>query len=359
VRFSDNNQSLVLESIRLHGPISRRDISAATRLTFQTIANITERLMAARVVTESATRSASRSRLLMMNAKVGFALGIEVNRSHAELAMVDLQGEVVARDSLGFELGTPAEAVPKLVAAVDSLIHRSGAARAAVLGMGVATPGPLSPPEGRLLDPVELPGWSQFPLASTLQQALGFPVRLHHKASSGAMGELWRGFGVKVKNFVYLHLGVGIDSGIVADGELIGGASGNAGNIGHIVVDPQGPLCVCGKRGCLFAFLGAAEGLAGEELQLAGRHLADAAWGLTRVLDSELVILGGPSVAHHGDFFASALRQNFANVAGPPGLPRVEVAGLGADAIPVGAASLVLHEVLEPSVVRIGALAAA
>src|SRR5690348_13803645 len=120
-------------------------------------------------------------------------------------------------------------------------------------GVGCGCGGPLEWPAG-LVSPLNIPAWRSFPLRERLKERFGgIPVRLHNDAICMAVGEHWRGAGRGRRNLLGMVVSTGVGGGLVLDGRLINGATGNAGHIGHVVVDPAGPFCTCGGRGCLEA----------------------------------------------------------------------------------------------------------
>ncbi len=120
-------------------------------------------------------------------------------------------------------------------------------------GVGCGCGGPLDWPAGRV-SPLNIPAWRSFPLRDRLRKRFGgLPVRLHNDAICLAVGEHWRGAGRGRRSLLGMVVSTGVGGGLVMDGRLINGATGNAGHIGHVVVDPTGPFCVCGGRGCLEA----------------------------------------------------------------------------------------------------------
>ena len=120
-------------------------------------------------------------------------------------------------------------------------------------GVGCGCGGPLDWPVGRV-SPLNIPAWRSFPLRERLHERFGgIPVRLHNDAICMAVGEHWRGAGRGRRNLLGMVVSTGVGGGLVLDGRLINGATGNAGHIGHVVVDPSGPFCTCGGRGCLEA----------------------------------------------------------------------------------------------------------
>lgn len=122
-----------------------------------------------------------------------------------------------------------------------------------IRGLGIGSPGPLNPHTGVILSPPNLPGWDCIPLKERLQQDLGLPVYLNNDANAAVLAEYLYGSGKGVRNLVYMTISTGIGGGIILDGRLLLGEDGNAGEIGHMILQPEGPLCGCGSRGCLEA----------------------------------------------------------------------------------------------------------
>jgi glucokinase len=139
-----------------------------------------------------------------------------------------------------------------LCGAVESLKQRSGPSMQ-FAGIGVATPGPMELPEGRLLDPPNLPGWENFQLRQELERHLKRPVIVENDANAAALAEYLLGQGkeLKLDSLCMLTLGTGVGSGIILNGQIWHGMNGMAGESGHVSVDPKGPMCACGTRGCL------------------------------------------------------------------------------------------------------------
>ena len=119
-----------------------------------------------------------------------------------------------------------------------------------ILGIGVGAPGFVNERTGKVYEAVNI-GWKNLPLAKTLQEKAGIPVFVENDANIAALGEYWEGHGNQVENLIIITLGTGVGGGIISDGEILHGENGTAGEIGHIIVNPNGPLCNCGRNGCL------------------------------------------------------------------------------------------------------------
>lgn len=259
---------------------------------------------------------------------------------------------------------------------VESLVHRiladgrTGAA--ALAGVGCGCGGPMEWPAGRV-SPLNIPAWRGFPLQERLLQLFpGVPVRVHNDAICMAAGEHWRGAGRGRSCMLGMVVSTGVGGGLILDGKLANGATGNAGHIGHVVVDPAGPPCVCGGRGCLEAIArgpalaawAQGEGWRPGQVQVTARELAsDAAQGhpvgqaamrragralgiaiasATHLCDLEVVAVGG-GLAQAGSLLFDPLEEALRSHLGLDYALGVRVvpAELGQSAGLIGAAALV------------------
>lgn len=177
-------------------------------------------------------------------------LAVDVGGSKLAGGLLTPDGRLIAAD----EVPTPVTDDPEvgweaLVGLLDGVLARHRERPSAV---GVACGGPMRWPAGAV-SPLYLPAWRDFPLRDRLARRYGVPVRLHNDAICVAVGEHWRGAGSGEPNLIGMVVSTGVGGGLILGGRLVDGASGNAGHIGHVVVDPDGPVCGCGARGCLEA----------------------------------------------------------------------------------------------------------
>ncbi|MFN3285334.1 MAG: ROK family protein [bacterium] len=269
---------------------------------------------------------------------------------------------------------------PKAVAdAIAELVRRLGPLPPG--RVGVAVPGPLSVREGVVFEPPNLQGWRDVPLRGMLEDRLGRPVVLENDANAAAVGEWWRGAGRGSRHLVYVTVSTGVGGGLVLDGRLYRGATDTAGEIGHVLVDPAGPVCSCGRRGHLEGIASgpaiarwvveriregrpsvlpkgrplsarevaeaaeAGDGLAREAFERAGRYLGWAVAGLLNLLNPEVVVIGG-GVAAAGRWLFEPLREaaREASFERPWGAARIVPAALGDRAGLLGAAYVAREE---------------
>ncbi|GGX64858.1 transcriptional regulator [Streptomyces minutiscleroticus] len=301
-----HNAALVLELLRLAGPpgITRLELAERTGLTPQAVSKITARLRSDGLVTEAGRQASTGGKprtALRLVPGAGHAVGVHLDRDEMRLVLLDLTGAAVAERRAALDLGAGAAAVvgtaAREVGALAGVLGE-GAARSSVLGVGVAMPGPLDHVHGVLQRVTGFPEWDGFPLRDALARRLDLPVVLDKDTNAAALG---LAVGSEGGSFAYLHLGTGLGAGLVLNGAVHRGARTGAGEFGHQVVQLDGPPCGCGGRGCVEALcLGAVARGAVDE---AARVLGTGAANLVALLDIDLVLLGGRTVASDPDRF--------------------------------------------------------
>ncbi len=255
-RVGDYNRVLVLDGIRRSdGGVSRVELSALTGLSAQTVSNICRRLMVDGLVVEAGKHSAGpgKPRTILRLAPEGrYALGVHLDPAVMTFVILDLVGNVVARSTRPTPMvPDPDRVVAQIGVDIEALITSSGVPRDRVLGLGIATPGPVDSGAGAVVDPPNLAGWRRVPLRDALQRLTGLPALLDKDVIAAAVAETWAGEGDGTGSFAFFYLGTGVGVGLVLRGEVHRGVSGNAGEIRHFVTDADGPGDACGMRGCL------------------------------------------------------------------------------------------------------------
>jgi glucokinase len=185
---------------------------------------------------------------------VPVVLALDVGGSKLAAAVVDQQGRILGRSRVPSPTGGDAEALYEaLLAAAAAALRGAGAVPGDLDGIGVACAGPMRWPAGEV-SPLNMPAWRGFPLRRRLVEEFSVePVLVHNDAVALTVGEHWKGAGSGAANLLGITVSTGVGGGLVLGGRLHHGSSGNAGHVGHVVVEPQGPACVCGGRGCLEA----------------------------------------------------------------------------------------------------------
>ncbi|MEU4424514.1 ROK family transcriptional regulator [Actinoplanes sp. NPDC024001] len=385
------NRAVVLDQIQLADGISRIEIAQLTGLTPQTVSGIVRRLIDEGIVREDGAGASNggkpRTRL-RVNAGAGLAIGVHFDPYELSCVVVDLLGQPLVT----VQRPTPAQAGPEEITEavarlVDEVLTAAGVQRDQVLGLGLATPGPIDQSLGILVDPPQLPGWSRVPIKEMLAGATGLPVTLDNDATAAAIGERWAGAGRGVADFAYFFFGAGIGGGLILGHQVYRGGSMNAAEFGHTSVRPDGPHCYCGNVGCLESLinppaleaearrrlaagdhagttlvapdhhairLAAAAGdpLAAAVIDEAAGWLATAVVNVVNIVDVDLVVLGGHGIRHVEERFRGAVQQALATrpLARRIRTVQVELSPLGPDAAVVGAAALVLHMTYSPQV---------
>ena len=275
------------------------------------------------------------------------ALGIDVGGTKMAAGVVTDEGELMAKRQEPTR-GEDAEALFSLLLSLVEEV-RTGDEVACGVGCG----GPMSP-GGELVSPLNIPAWRDFPLRRRLGEATELPTFVDNDAKAMALGEGWVGAARGEENFVAMVISTGVGGGIALDGHLLHGAGGNAGHIGHVIVDPDGRRCGCGARGCLEAAdsgpsIHAITGRPPEEataevVQRTGMLVGRAVASVANLLDLRLAVAGGGVALGFGTpFFTAAqaeidrsARLDFSSGA------RMVPAGLGGDGGVVGGARVVL-----------------
>lgn len=190
-----------------------------------------------------------------------FFLGVDVGGTNIKIGLVDQLGQTLGTASISTRAAQPAQqAIDRSADACRRIAHEAGVAWSDVVAAGLGVPGPMSLPEGCLLDPSNLPGWHNFYAQPALQNALGKPVSFINDANAAALGEAWIGAGAAHCSLALFTLGTGVGGGLITEGHLINGVNSFGSEMGHMVVDssPDARLCVWGGgRGQLEAFASA------------------------------------------------------------------------------------------------------
>ncbi|QIB45600.1 ROK family transcriptional regulator [Streptomyces aureoverticillatus] len=335
-----HNAALVLDLLRAAGGagVGRPELAERTGLTPQAVSKIVARLRGEGLVADAGRRASTGGKpqtLLRLVPGAGYAVGVQLERDSLVAVLVDLSGVVVAERRAALDFAGGVDSVVEVAAdAVAALVG------AAVLGVGVALPGPLDHASGVLHRVTGFPEWDGYPLRDVLARRLGLPVAVDKDTNAAALG---LALGGGAESFAYLHLGTGLGAGLVLGGGLYRGARTGAGEFGHQVVQLDGPPCGCGARGCVEALCLAA--VARGDLDGAARVLGTAAGNLVALLDIDLVLLGGRTVAAAEDLFVRGVGAVVAERARREGARApvgVAVAPGGERAVAEGAAQLVL-----------------
>lgn len=253
-RTRTHNRRVVLETVRLHGPLGRAEIARLAHLTAQSVSNIVGELLDEGLLVEQGRRRTGRGQppvQIAVNPDGGVTVGVEIAADHMAVVLVDIAGRLRAQRLVPLSDTDPGRVAPVLAAGIDAVRRQAPAPDRPPLGIGVVMPGPFGIDGLTSVGPTTLPGWAGVDAAAVLSRAVGAPVTVDNDATAAAVGERLHGAGRALHDFCLVYFGVGLGLGIVSDGRPFRGAFGNAGEIGHVVVVPDGLPCPCGNHGCL------------------------------------------------------------------------------------------------------------
>ncbi|MGA2821559.1 MAG: ROK family protein [Anaerolineales bacterium] len=179
-------------------------------------------------------------------------VGVDVGGTKVAAAVVKGDGEILGRVMDPTDLDSPNETLKGIAGAVSRAIQAAGCETSDISAVGLGIPGKVDPATGKGILSVNL-GWRDVPVRDSLQDALRLPCAIENDVKAAALGEHRFGVGRGLRNMIYLIIGTGIEAGVIIDGRLYRGSTGMAGEIGHAVIDPRGPVCKCGGKGCLEA----------------------------------------------------------------------------------------------------------
>jgi N-acetylglucosamine repressor len=370
----DLNSNLLIELVRESRPISRAELARRSGLSAPTVSTIVGQLLEQGILVEVATAPANGGRppvLLDINASGGYVVGIKLRGDGLTTVVCDLDAQVVATlDTPGALVNDPAAAIAAIEHETRRALGTAGVPRSKVLGVGVGLSGVIDS-RGGICKFSHLLQWRDVELVKPLRRSLRLPVWIDNDMNALAVAEKWTGDGLAYRDFVTLSVGRGIGLGIVIDRAPYRGATGSSGELGHMIVEPGGPRCECGRFGCLESLVGedalrrrvgerhgreisreqliefaeANDEATIEVLEGAGRKLGLAVANMVTLLNPELLIICGEGTqlgAPYLDPVVDAVReQTFADQGRQV---EIKIQSWGDDAWAVGAATLVLRE---------------
>jgi glucokinase-like ROK family protein len=330
--------------------ISRTDLADQMGLTRAAVTLIVTDLLENGVILEAESRAIPNGRppvVLEINPKRGLVAAVDMGASHIYIALADFSGKIIEEASHPFNIKLgPHVCLAEANRILHELLARKGINNSQLMAVGVGVPGPVSTDAGTVVSPPIMPGWDGFPIRQWLEKEWGLPVSLNNDAELGALGEWAYGAGRGEKNLAFIKVGSGIGAGLIINQQIYCGTTGSAGEIGHLTIDENGPLCSCGNRGCMEAFAGGhaialqarkmvesgkrtllsnipIENLTAEDvanaarrgdlpsqeiIMRAGTFIGIAIAGLVNLFNPGAVIIGG-GVAQVGDLLTTSIRK--------------------------------------------------
>ena len=396
------SEKMVIGLIRKYGEFSKSDLVTFTDYSRTKITCCIDSLLKKNIIeinNVTEYTGGRRSKKFSLNGDFGLVAGIDIGATSIDLGIADFSGKLLVRFSEPASVKDgPIRILGRVCSLLENLLHQKNLRPDTLMGIGVGVPGPVDFTVGTLVSPPIMPGWDRYPIIQTIQQ--WFPssnVVVDNDVNMMALGEIYEGAGRAVDNLIFVKIGTGIGAGIICDGKIYRGASGCAGDIGHIGVDKTGPLCHCGNRGCLEAIaagpaiaersLEAAragkspilleyyvrngnilraedvgnaskEGdtLAIEVIRESGQFIGDVLAGLVNFYNPGMIVIGG-GVSTLGDLLLSSIRQTVLRRSLPLATRDLLIvfSEIGPDAGVIGAINLAMDNIFIFSASRVDA----
>jgi glucokinase-like ROK family protein len=248
----------VIRALRRQGRISRTEISNITGWSKAKASQEIRSLVDKGYLVEfgeGISQGGRKPRLLRINNQLGYIVGIDIGATSMDIALADVTGSILQRQSEPTDVKLNPEAVlGRCSELLLELLQVQGVTPAQILGIGVGVPGPVNFARGVLVAPPLMPEWENFLIRDFFKKTFTSAfVVVDNDVNIMALGEQRAGDGTGVDHFIFIKIGTGIGAGIISNGKIHRGSDGSAGDIGHICVNKEGPLCACGNKGCLEA----------------------------------------------------------------------------------------------------------
>ncbi len=251
------NRAIVINTILNYGPISRTRISEITDLGLSTVSNIVADLIKKELIYETGEEESSGGRraiLLEFNCNNRFVLGIKIGLDGIIIGLVNMKSKVLDQYFIPSPIKSSEKIVLEvLIKAIRNLIDKNSIEVEKIIGCGIGVSGLVNQKEGTLVFSKIL-AWKEIRFKELLEKEFNFPIFVDKDVNALTLAEKRFGVGKKINNFICITIGKGVGAGIVIKGDIYHGSYGGAGDFGHIIIDKDGPLCYCGKRGCLETF---------------------------------------------------------------------------------------------------------
>lgn len=383
------NKKMVLEMIRERGPIYKAEIARLTGLSIPTVIKITDELTEhglVRTIGKGLSSGGKPPQLLEFAAERYAIIGVDVGTTNINCVLMDLAANILCQYTTPTIVSDPSDQViERIIQSIERVMTMPQSSMQHILGIGVGMPGLLE--DGVVLFSPDF-HWEQVDLIGRLRARFDLPIQIHNVTRAMAMGERWFGHGRgDVNSFICVNLGYGIGAALYLDGQIFNGGSGTSGELGHMTVDGEGPICACGRKGCLESlaagnaiakrakremaegrrssitpachaaeleakdvFLAAAnqDPLAMEIIHDTAEYIGTALANVITLLDPEVIILEG-GLSRAGEPFIDEIRQVVKRFqmkyAGRN--TRIVVSELGENAAAIGAATYLLQRLFD------------
>jgi len=387
------NRTLILNTIRKEGLISRAEIAKNIKLTPPTVTNLVNELLEANLVKESemgVSKGGRKPILLSINATGFYVIGVDVGVHKLRVVIADINANIIEEGIVPLLKGINKEQLIQIIKeSINDIINLSKLTKKKIIGVGIGMHGIVDYKQGISIFAPNL-NLRNIPIKEEIEREFQLPVKVENDAKVLALGEKWFGYGLDVENMVCLNVGIGVGAGIIFNDKLFHGLNGIAGEIGHTVLDLDGPKCACGNYGCLQTLcageavrnyaikeisLGresmilklvkgekdkivgeiihqaalAGDTLALEVLGKSGMYLGIGISNLINILNPELVVLSG-GVTKAGSFILDPVKEEVRKrvLTDEAKQTKIVISKLGDRGTVIGAVTLVLSELFIP-----------
>lgn len=282
------NKNLILKKIITSGGISRVELARFAGLTKMTVTNIVNELLAEGYITEKSggnIHSVGRTPITLTASKKKYIIGIYLNRDYVEVFVGDICGKIFEIERTGFSSETQDSITSKIISSADRFFEKYPE----IYGFGISAIGPVDSKKGIILNPPNFFNIKNFDIASRLKDRYHLPVYMDNDMNTSAVAEKYWGYAKDESDYIYMGASNGIGAGIILDGRLSGRI---LGEIGHVSIDVNGPLCHCGNRGCLELYSSIPNGFSGEGAEEICKYLAYGATTLINLFNPQAIYFG-------------------------------------------------------------------
>jgi predicted NBD/HSP70 family sugar kinase len=367
------NRARIVESLMHHGHLTQVELAGSTGLSPATVSNIVKELAASGVLNTSVTsRSGRRATEVTLARKLGLVAGLHFSSRHLRVAISDVGRTVVAENHVPLALDHRHDReLDRATLLLSDMLDSVDASFSDLLAVGIGLPAPIDASTGMIATPGLLRGWENVRVADVMSNRIEVPVFVDNEANLGGLAEARSGAARGARGAVYIRVGHGVSAGLIINGAVYRGVTGKAGQIGHVTIDENGPICRCGSRGCLDTLAGgpallelfrddpgmqrlrdllvradSGDASARRVIADAGRHIGIAAASLCNLFDPERLVIGG-ELAQAGEILLAPMRHALERsaLAGMEGVPEIVQGELGERAELLGALALAIENV--------------
>lgn len=345
------NRALLFETVRKFGGLTQIELSEATGLSTATVSNLVRQFVDEDVFeTRSTIRSGRRATLVTLRRQLGISIGMFIGKRELAICVMDFSRTILSSHSLPLALDHKVDStIERAILLIEETINALGATTSEIVGICLAVEAPVNKATQQVAVSGILRGWENKELRAPFSSVFQVPVYVQNSAHMGGLAESRLGSARGIENFIYVHASDGVGAAAFVNGALLRGVTGLAGEIGHVQVDPLGPICSCGNRGCLnttvnearlVSLLNVTHGtmtlddlitMANDGDPGCRRIVADVSVRIAEVtaqvcitLDPKIVVVGG-KFAETGDLFIEPFQESLRRLLFPDALAPIDV----------------------------------